>query len=60
PFYRAENESGSLRRSDGHGIGLSIVQRLSQRFGWPVRMESTAGSGTVVRVSFPIASSADG
>jgi len=59
PFYRAEHGSDSLRRSEGHGIGLSIVRRLSQRFGWPVRMESTAGAGTVVRVTFPTASSAD-
>lgn len=48
PFWRAD-----IARQDGQGVGLSIVQRLSQRFGWPVRMESTAGQGTRARVHFP-------
>ena len=51
PFYRGESER--LRGSDGHGIGLSIVARLSQRFGWPVTMDSTPGAGTRVTVRFP-------
>lgn len=48
PFYRAENG-----RRDGHGIGLSIVRRLSERFGWPVSLESEPGKGTIARVRFP-------
>ena len=48
PFWRAD-----IGRKDGQGVGLSIVQRLSQRFGWPVRLESTAGMGTRAHVHFP-------
>ena len=48
PFYRAGE-----RNKDGQGIGLSIVQRLSQRYGWPVRLESEPGRGTVATLSFP-------
>ncbi len=48
PFWRAD-----ISRQDGQGIGLSIVQRLSQRFGWPVHLASEAGRGTVATVSFP-------
>ncbi len=48
PFFR-----GGDRRRDGHGIGLTIVQRLSERFGWPVEFDSTLGVGTRATVRFP-------
>jgi len=48
PFYRAQHG-----RRDGHGIGLSIVRRLSERFGWPVSLESELGKGTIAHVRFP-------
>ena len=48
PFVRADD---SGRR--GHGVGLSIVKRLCDRFGWSVRIESTPEIGTRVRVRFP-------
>lgn len=48
PFFR-----GGERKSDGHGIGLSIVRRLSTRFGWPVRLESEPGRGTRAIIEFP-------
>lgn len=48
PFYRAGD-----RKKDGQGIGLSIVQRLSQRYGWPVRLESQPGKGTIATITFP-------
>jgi len=44
---------GDEKRVGGHGIGLSIVQRISERFGWPVKLESEAGKGTRATVSFP-------
>lgn len=47
PFYRADGDT------PGHGIGLSIVRRMSERFDWPVTIESEPGVGTRVRVSFP-------
>jgi signal transduction histidine kinase len=48
PFFR-----GGDRKRDGHGIGLTIVRRLSERFGWPVSFDSTPGVGTRACVSFP-------
>ena len=50
PFYRAGDG-----RKDGQGIGLSIVRRLSERYGWPVRLESEPGTGTTATISFPSA-----
>jgi signal transduction histidine kinase len=37
----------------GFGVGLTIVRRLSDRFGWPVEFSSELGAGTRVRVTFP-------
>jgi signal transduction histidine kinase len=48
PFFRGGNHN-----KEGQGIGLSIVQRLSARYGWPVRLESRLGEGTTATVSFP-------
>jgi signal transduction histidine kinase len=60
PFFR-----GGSKARGGHGVGLTIVKRLSDRFGWPIRFESTLGVGTRVVVEFPEATcteieSADG
>ena len=48
PFVR-----GELVRRGGHGVGLTIVRRLSERFGWPVSIESSLGVGTSVTIRFP-------
>lgn len=50
PFYRGGDGSRG-----GHGIGLSIVSRLSERFGWPVTLESEPGRGTRAHIRFPAA-----
>lgn len=39
--------------STGHGLGLSIVARISQRLGWKIEMRSESGKGTRFRFSFP-------
>jgi signal transduction histidine kinase len=51
PFFRAGD-----RRKDGQGIGLSIVRRLSERYGWPVSLDSEPGRGTTATIRFPSAS----
>jgi len=51
PFFR-----GGDMRSGGQGIGLSIVRRLSERYGWPVSIESEPGHGTTATIRFPAAS----
>jgi signal transduction histidine kinase len=48
PFVR-----GDGNRRSGHGVGLTIVRRLSDRFGWPIHIESQPGVGTTVTISFP-------
>jgi signal transduction histidine kinase len=52
PFVR-----GDAARRGGHGVGLTIVRRLSDRFGWPVAIDSSPGVGTSVVIRFPEARS---
>lgn len=47
PFYRVDTE-----RNDGRGMGLSIVRRLGERFGWPVSLSSIPGEGTTATIRF--------
>lgn len=49
PFFRAQHG-----RRGGHGVGLTIVKRLSDRFRWPIEFQSTEGKGTSVIVRFPV------
>jgi len=52
PFYRGTGgQTGG--REVGQGIGLTIVQRLADRYGWPVRIESELGRGTRAHIEFP-------
>ncbi len=48
PYFR-----GGRSASAGHGVGLSLVRRLSERFGWPVEMHSALGAGTTATIRFP-------
>jgi signal transduction histidine kinase len=48
PFFRGQ---GAPR--GGHGVGLTIVRRLSDRYKWPVEMTSTLGVGTSATITFP-------
>jgi len=41
------------RRRGGFGVGLTIVKRLTDRFGWPIEMDSEPERGTRVSVRFP-------
>lgn len=40
---------------DGRRIGLAIVRRIADRFGWPVELASAGGSGTMALLRFPAA-----
>lgn len=44
-FYQAPGEGGQ-----GCGIGLSIVKRICDRYGWTVQVDSTPGAGTRIRL----------
>jgi signal transduction histidine kinase len=50
PFYRGKGAG-----KGGHGVGLTLVRRLAERFGWPVRLESTLGVGTSATITLPTA-----
>lgn len=47
PFVRKQRQRG------GYGVGLTIVKRLTDRFEWPLEVESEPGRGTRIAVSFP-------
>ncbi len=47
PFFRADIENPS-----GKGMGLSIVRRLGERFGWPMQLSSVQGQGTTAVIRF--------
>ncbi len=48
PFSRLEEE-----RAQGHGLGLSIVQRIVQRLGGTVGLESVLGNGSCFYFTLP-------
>ena len=48
PYFRA-----GARPDGGHGVGLTIVKRISDRFNWPVKVHSQLNEGTTVIVEFP-------
>ena len=48
PYFRA-----GTRPDGGHGVGLTIVKRISDRFNWPVKVHSQLNEGTTVIVEFP-------
>jgi signal transduction histidine kinase len=50
PFYRGNNTA-----TVGHGVGLTIVKRLSDRFGWPLRIDSAPEKGTRIEILFKAA-----
>lgn len=55
-FYQIENTARD--RNLGLGLGLAIVQRTASLLGAPLRLTSTAGSGTVVELQLPVSAAA--
>ena len=47
-FYRGESGNQS-----GKGIGMSLVKRFCDRFGWTITLDSEPGKGTVATVLLP-------
>ena len=53
-FYRVEaSRSSGGESSGGSGLGLALVKTIMQLHGGTASVESTAGAGTVFRLSFP-------
>ena len=51
PFYRGERARVA---NAGHGLGLSIVRRMVEQFSGRIDVQSEAGVGTKISVSFPL------
>jgi signal transduction histidine kinase len=51
PFYRSNNTS----KIKGHGIGLSLSQRIIAIHQGTIEIDSSLGEGTQVSVIFPVA-----
>ncbi len=56
PFYRIEN---STNGTEGTGVGLTLVKRLTNAMDGRISLESKEGEGTTFFVDFPIAGSQD-
>ncbi|MFO0888373.1 MAG: HAMP domain-containing sensor histidine kinase [Isosphaeraceae bacterium] len=52
PFFRLARDEHS--RIEGNGLGLSICRELTERLGGTISLDSTGGTGTLVRVWFPL------
>jgi signal transduction histidine kinase len=50
----------SYGKENGIGLGLTVVQKISQEHGGAVCVETTSEEGTVFRLSLPLVSSPDG
>jgi signal transduction histidine kinase len=56
PWNQASNtEQSDTRRARGSGLGLALVKRLTDLQSGQFEITSTLGTGTRVRVSFPLA-----
>jgi two-component system sensor histidine kinase ArlS len=51
-LYRVNKARGGEQA--GYGLGLSIAQRLIERYGGTISMTSAENNGTCVRISFPL------
>ncbi len=53
--HMAGDNSHALRASgaDRHGFELAIAQRISDRFGWPLELQTHPGQENIARIRFP-------
>jgi two-component system sensor histidine kinase QseC len=46
-------QSGKVIGADRHGFELAIAQRISDRFAWPLELQTRPGRENVARIRFP-------
>ena len=49
--FKPFNRGGNKRRG-GYGVGLTIVNMLSERFDWPISVKSELNKGTEITIDF--------
>jgi signal transduction histidine kinase len=52
---RHARTAGFTTKAQGLGVGLTLVRRIMRRFGGAIGIESSAGRGTVITLSLPMA-----
>ena len=50
PFFRGD--ASKVHAASGHGLGLAIVRRLVDQFGWSLDLATAPGNGTTVTLNF--------
>ncbi len=55
-FQRFARAANSRRRSEGAGLGLSIVQVIAEAHGGQITLESELGAGSVFTITLPLES----
>lgn len=53
-FYRADSSRTRIRKTEGSGLGLSIVKAVMKAHGGDVTVKSTLGVGSTFTLHFPI------
>ncbi len=48
PFFRGQHHD-----KEGHGLGLALVARLCQSYGWKISADSKPAAGTTLTLAFP-------
>ena len=53
-FYRADSSRTRSVKTEGSGLGLSIVKAIMEAHGGDVRVESELGKGATFTLTFPV------
>lgn len=52
-IFKRAYRAGQAQRPDGKGLGLSIVKRIADRFGWRISVTSQLHQGSTFAIIFP-------